>query len=170
MTRVLIMSDSHGLTEEVKTIKERHGLKHMIHCGDSELDMDRDELEGFVKVGGNCDIDARFPTEQKVTIDGITFFVVHGHLHNVKSSLMSLSYRAEEEGAKIVCFGHTHVAGAEKLGNQLLLNPGSIRLPRTRQEKTYIILEWESLENVKVTFYTLSGDIVDALTYTTTLR
>ncbi len=38
--KVLIMSDSHGLTHEISIIKERHkqDVTAMIHCGDSELD------------------------------------------------------------------------------------------------------------------------------------
>lgn len=163
MAKVLVVSDSHGLTEELAEIKERHQLTYMIHCGDSELDMDSPQLDGFYKVGGNCDFDPRFPEEQVLEIDSLTFLAVHGHLHNVKLDLMKLSYRAEEADAQIVCFGHTHIAGAEQTGNQLFINPGSIRLPKKRTEKTYVILEWENVKDVKVSFFTIDGEEVAEL-------
>src|SRR5699024_11368057 len=52
---------------------------------------------------------------------------------------------AEELGAQLICYGHTHVADARQLNNQLFINPGSIRLPRSRPEKTYCILRWEDI-------------------------
>ncbi|WP_010651072.1 YfcE family phosphodiesterase, partial [Oceanobacillus massiliensis] len=103
MTKVLILSDSHGLTDELNAIKERHQVKSMIHCGDSELDMDAAELEGFYKVAGNCDFDVRYPDEQTLEIGGLIFYVTHGHLHNVKMDLMGLSYRAKELNADVIC-------------------------------------------------------------------
>lgn len=165
MTKVLILSDSHGLTDEITEIKERHQLKHMIHCGDSELDMDASELDGFLKVGGNTDYDVRFPEEQKSTINGLTFFVTHGHLHNVKANLMTVGYRAQEVNAQVICFGHTHIAGVEQIGKQLFINPGSIRLPRNHPEKTYAIMEFDSANDITVTFYKVDGEVVNDLTY-----
>lgn len=165
MTNVLIVSDSHGLTKELKQIKERHNTKFMIHCGDSELDFDAQAMEGYLKVSGNCDFDSRYPVEQLIEINGITIFITHGHLYRVKANLMTLSYRAEEKNARIVCFGHTHIAGAEKIGDQLFINPGSIRLPRNRREKTYAILNWDEGTQFNVHFYTVDGKPVNELNY-----
>ncbi|HLR08333.1 MAG TPA: metallophosphoesterase [Bacillota bacterium] len=163
MVKVLITSDSHGLTEELSNIKEQVSTRHMIHCGDSELDMDAPELSGFLKVAGNCDDDVRFPNEQTTSIHGLSFFITHGHLYRVKSGLHTLSYRAEEVQADIICFGHTHIAGCEQIGRQLFINPGSIRLPRNRTERTYAVVEWEDFHDVRVHFYTLTGYRVDDL-------
>src|SRR5699024_1376359 len=131
------MSDSHGLENEIIMIKERYENKNLIHCGDSELDMDASVMEDFLKVAGNCDFDARYPEEQVVDIGELKFLIVHGHLHGVKSGLTALSYRAEELGAQVACYGHTHVADVSKINNQLLINQGSSRLHRNRKEKTY---------------------------------
>jgi uncharacterized protein len=169
MTKVVIMSDSHGLTNEILTIKEREKADYFLHCGDSELSEDALELENVITVAGNCDFYGKFPNEQKVVIEGLTFFVVHGHLHHVKSNLMSLSYRAEEENADIVCFGHSHIAGAEKVGDTLFLNPGSIRQPRNRPEKTYAVIEWEIKESIAVNFITMEGEQLKDLSFTTSL-
>lgn len=163
MTKVVIMSDSHGLTDEIMNIKEREKADYVFHCGDSELDKKAKELDGIYTVEGNCDISGEFPAEQQKTINGLTFLVVHGHLLNVKMSLMNLSYRAEEVMADIICFGHSHIAGTEVIGNRLFLNPGSIRLPRLREEKTYAVLEWEKQDNIQVTFMTVAGREVEEL-------
>lgn len=164
MAEVLILSDSHGLAKEVATIKERHNVKWLIHCGDSELDFDAEELQGFYRVGGNCDFDIRYPDEQTIELDGLTFYITHGHLYDVKMNLIRLSYRAEEENAQVVCFGHSHIAGAEQVDNKLFINPGSIRLPKNRVEKTYAIMRWNDPSNIIVQFYNLDGEHVEDLT------
>ncbi|SFD58841.1 hypothetical protein SAMN05216238_102311 [Lentibacillus persicus] len=169
MPSVLIVSDSHGSKEELTVINNRHNADYKIHCGDSELEMDDPVLDGFIKVAGNCDTDARFPNEQVNTIENLTFFTAHGHLHQVKTNPLTIAYRAEEEHAQVVCFGHTHTAGAEKIGNQLLLNPGSVLLPRGRTEKTYIVMEWDTLENIDVRFYTVEGEHLDDISINTSL-
>lgn len=165
------MSDSHGLSDEVKLIKERHQheVDQLIHCGDSELNIDADELESFMKVAGNCDLDSRFPDELNFSVGELHFFVTHGHLFQVKSNLMPLSYRADELDANIVCFGHSHIAGAELVRNKLFINPGSIRLPRNRKEGTYAILSCENKTNITVDFFDIEGNKVSDLTYQTSL-
>src|SRR5699024_1476968 len=170
MNKILILSDNHGLKDELVEMKKRHKADHFIHCGDSELDMDALELEGFLKVAGNCDHDVRFPEEQTIEVGDLRILIVHGHLHGVKRDLTTLSYRAEELGAQLICYGHTHVADARQLNNQLFINPGSIRLPRSRPEKTYCILRWEDINQINVTFYTLDGKIMDDLSYTASLK
>ncbi|WP_053364271.1 metallophosphoesterase [Bacillus sp. FJAT-27251] len=143
MTKILIVSDSHGSTELLDELKRRHGadVDVMIHCGDSELSDDSDSISGFTAVKGNCDFYGDFPEEAELEAGGYKILVVHGHMHSVKSSLLSLTYRAEEAGANIVCFGHSHLLGAEMIGSTLYINPGSIRLPRGRRERTYVILD-----------------------------
>lgn len=170
MTKVLILSDSHGLTKEIVEIKNRHHLKYMIHCGDSELSMEDPVLEDIIKVRGNCDYDSGFPDEKIIKLDSLTFLITHGHLHDVRSGLTNLSYRATEKNAQIVCFGHTHIAGAKKRGHQIFINPGSIRLPRNRSEKTYAILEWETHDKIQVLFYNTNGKLIEDLTYITDLN
>ncbi|UOE75581.1 metallophosphoesterase family protein [Parageobacillus thermoglucosidasius] len=163
--KVLIISDSHGLTEELEEIaaRHRHEADALIHCGDSELSTGHKEIEHFLIVRGNCDFTAQFPKERIEEIGGIRFFITHGHLYNVKMSLMNLYYRAKEIEAKVVCFGHSHIAGAELIDGILFINPGSILLPRTRKEKTYALLQIEDGE-ATVRFYEVDGKEVHSLT------
>lgn len=143
MAKVLIVSDSHGSTDLLQGIERQHGeeVDLMIHCGDSELSEDDDAIRNFKSVKGNCDFLGDFPEEEIHTLNGVRIFVAHGHLYSVKSSLVHLFYKAKEVQADIVCFGHSHVLGAEMVEDVLFINPGSIRLPRGRSERTYVILE-----------------------------
>lgn len=164
MSKLLIVSDSHGLSSELEMLKERHRdeVDLMIHCGDSQLMADDRELAGFVNVRGNCDLENRFPLETTAELSGRKIFVTHGHKYSVKTSLMSLNYRAKEVGADIVCFGHSHILGAEMVGGILFLNPGSILLPRERFEKTYMIVELLD-EVVKLSVFDLGGRELSSL-------
>src|SRR5690625_4297823 len=103
MVKVLVLSDSHGFKKEIVNIKERHHLKYNIHCGDSELPFDAEELHGFTTVAGNGDMFSYFKDDEIIEINGLTVLVTHGHLYGVKANLQKLSYRAEEVGAHIVC-------------------------------------------------------------------
>lgn len=158
--KVLIVSDSHGDTNSLVKIKERHKeeVEAIIHCGDSELQLDHEALLNMHVVRGNCDF-APFPNEVVQNIGPFRFYITHGHLYSVKSTLMKLKYRAIESSANIVCFGHSHIAGAEMVDGILFINPGSIRLPRMRKEKTYVILKLANGQ-AKVDFYDENGDLL----------
>ena len=163
--KILVVSDSHGESADIIKLKEKYANETvaMIHCGDSELDNGDPALEGYIYVRGNCDYDARFPNEVVTNIAGYRFFITHGHLYNVRMTLQSLSYKAEEEGAQIVLFGHTHHVGSE-MGNDgvLYVNPGSILLPRGRKDRTYAILEIED-HTVHVQIHDHEGNLLKNL-------
>ena len=140
--QLLIMSDTHGDKSIISKVKAFYPNADLcIHCGDSELAYGDEVLADFYYVRGNCDPYAQFAEEQIVQADDRVIYVTHGHLYNVKSTLMPLSYRAQEVKANIVCFGHTHLLGAEKIGDTLFLNPGSLAAPRGRKEKSFIVVE-----------------------------
>ncbi|WP_026693736.1 metallophosphoesterase [Peribacillus kribbensis] len=164
--KALIMSDSHGLEDEVILLKERHQDADLfIHCGDSELDFGHEALKSLEYVKGNCDFDSRFPEVISHKFGDYQFLITHGHLFNVKMTLMNLQYKAEEEEADIICFGHSHIAGSELIDGRLFINPGSIRLPKGIREKTYVLLEAEN-RDVSVSFYTLEGKPLETLSQT----
>jgi uncharacterized protein len=165
--KILIVSDSHGQTENLEILKNRHQheVQAMVHCGDSELSQGDSTLDGFRTVKGNCDFLGTFPEELTFSQGGFTFYVVHGHKHNVKMTLMNLMYRSEEMSANIICFGHSHLAGTEMIEGKLFINPGSIHLPRGRKEKTYAILEIEGTV-ASVYFYDEDGNLQKQLSTT----
>ncbi|MCB5933449.1 metallophosphoesterase [Caldibacillus thermoamylovorans] len=140
--KVLICSDSHGLKEELIQLKKTHpDMDYYIHCGDSELVKDHSAIQGYHVVRGNCDFGNDFPERDLIAAGNERIFITHGHRDHVKTSLMNLHYRAIEQNATIVCFGHSHVLGVENIEGILFINPGSIALPRMRKERTYVILE-----------------------------
>lgn len=169
MEKVLIISDSHGLTTELTSLKEQYGSYTMIHCGDSELFTGHPVLNNIQVVRGNCDFDQNMPEEILIPVAGINIFVTHGHLYRVGRYLTTLSYKASEYDAQIVCYGHTHRAKAEKIGKQIFINPGSIRSPRDRIEKTYAILTIEDGKHIQVDFHTTDGQILDELSFSATI-
>src|SRR5699024_8775952 len=146
-------------------IKARHETDIMLHCGDSELEMDDPVLEGFYTVGGNCDFDNRYPNEQSFEFKGLSFLILHGHRHYVKHDLTTLALYASEADASVICFGHSHIPGALVYHNQLFINPGSIYKPKLHAEKSYAILEWDSNKNIQVHFYNLDGEPLEFLDY-----
>ncbi|WP_394233147.1 metallophosphoesterase family protein [Niallia oryzisoli] len=141
--KVLIVSDSHGMTTELEKLKKIHEneVDYFIHCGDSELSPDDPAIQGFVTVRGNCDFYDEFPEDIVKEVGNRKILITHGHRYSVKSNLLKLSYRAKEEAADIACFGHSHYLGAEMIHGTLFINPGSIRLPRGRRERTYLTVE-----------------------------
>src|SRR5690625_706391 len=169
MQKLLIVSDSHGLTTELQMIRERHNISHNIHCGDSELNNSDPVIEDFLTVEGNCDIPGEFNVEETLMIDHLNVYITHGHLYRVKSTLLPLTYRAAEVKADIVCFGHSHVAGTEKIDHRIYINPGSIRMPRKRTNKTYVIVSWKNHGHINVEFFDINGHIIDDLSTTISL-
>ncbi|OEH91942.1 metallophosphoesterase [Bacillus solimangrovi] len=169
---VLIVSDNHGDEEILATLKERHhsDVDAFIHCGDSELPANEKSMEYFRSVRGNCDFDDKYVEERVESIDGVNCFITHGHLYNVKMSLMNIIYRAKEVGASIVCYGHSHIASVEEANGIVLINPGSIRLPRLRKDKTYAILSIEQSKKITVRYYTTEGTEVKEMSFETILE
>ncbi|MDP7977406.1 metallophosphoesterase family protein [Bacillus sp. WLY-B-L8] len=159
--KALIVSDSHGSVKELKQLKEQYegNVDVMIHCGDSELTSQHTELEGFHVVKGNCDYAGDFPNDIITEVQNTWFLITHGHLYNIKMTLQTLLYRAKEAEANVVCFGHSHILGAEIINDILFINPGSILLPRSRREKTFALLEIKE-DIMDIRFLTLEGTIV----------
>ncbi|WP_375199596.1 metallophosphoesterase [Bacillus sp. RS11] len=143
--QILVMSDTHGDSDVIEKVRGFYpNIDTFIHCGDSELPFSHKALDGMKKVRGNCDIDQAFPDEAVFDLEDVTVFVTHGHLFNVKTSILSLSYRAKEVDAQIVCFGHSHILAAEMIEDVLFLNPGSLLKPRGRKEKSFALVEIEN--------------------------
>ena len=77
-------------------------------------------------VRGNCDMRSALPGELHCAVAGVSVFAAHGHLLNVKYDPALEELRAAAPEAEVLLYGHTHVARCERIGGQLLLNPGAI--------------------------------------------
>lgn len=166
MKNILIISDSHGLTREMDQIKKRHEPDVIFHCGDSELESNHSSIQGMHIVKGNCDFGADMPEEKEVTVQGIRFLLTHGHLYQVGRDLTTLSYLASQRNAQVVCYGHTHMAGAVLENGQVFINPGSIYTSRDRRERTYAMMQVsEEDKNIHVTFFATDGRKLEELDF-----
>ena len=156
--KLIVLSDSHGDTATVKEITALQA-DAVFHCGDSELLADDPLLEGVHIVRGNCDGDERFLASVVGKVGNDTVLVVHGHEHDVKRSMLTLSYVAAEQQATIALFGHSHLYGAEMINGVLFVNPGSTTQPRGGRQATYAVIE--TGEQYTVSFHNMSHELID---------
>lgn len=165
--KLLIVSDTHGDTEALKILKALKQYAYIFHCGDFCIDPSADILKDTYVVRGNNDFYTEVPFEQAIDLGGIVLYLTHGHLHQVDYSLARLGYAAEEIGAQIVLFGHTHFPLALQDEGIIFINPGSLKRPRGYASPTYAELTLTKQQNasvqVKVEYYTPSGLPVPAL-------
>ena len=82
MAKVLVISDTHGNKEQLKTLISENEFTHIIFCGDMIKDLDEINHPNIIKVKGNWDewvIDRVNTFEEEVVIEGVKIFVTHGH-------------------------------------------------------------------------------------------
>ena len=128
--KLAILSDTHGLLrpEVVEQLKHADAI---LHAGDINKQLILDQLRRYAPlyiVRGNNDKDwaAQIPHDLTVTLEGITFYLVH----NRKEIPADLS------GVDVVVFGHSHKYLQEEREGLLWLNPGSCGPRRFHQEIT----------------------------------
>ena len=110
----------------------------------------------FFAVRGMCEAEVdqmvlEFPVMADyciLAIDGLTFYATHGHVYN-ENNLPPFC------PGDILIHGHTHVLKAEQRENYILLNPGSVSIPKEGNPPTYAILE-----NKVFTIKDFDGNIV----------
>lgn len=128
----LVVSDNHGDQEILAAIiaKWQGKVDLLVHCGDSELAPTSPVMRPFLAVKGNNDFNLQYPLIQVNTTNHQRLLVTHGHRYQVNYSLTPLMLKGEEQAADIVCYGHTHQLAVTVERGMLLINPGSISLPR----------------------------------------
>ncbi len=161
------MSDSHGLQKEVRQVVERHPAEIVLHCGDFCVDHKLEPFKRMALVRGNCDAPSEVALERVTNWQSLRIFQTHGHLFGVKNSLLRLHYRAEETGANVVIFGHSHVPVCTEERGILFINPGSLQSPRQFPQPTYVVLNQAGATDegvqVEVVFYEAKGTRIKEL-------
>ena len=133
MTRILLLSDSHGGKYHLSLIPEfcrERGIDRVFHLGDIVEDARwlQQQLDIPLSfVAGNCDWSSHCDRELRETIEGKRLLFVHGDRYGVKYGYDRLSYYAEENMMDAVFFGHTHRPFAAYVGRVLLVNPGALK-------------------------------------------
>jgi phosphoesterase, MJ0936 family len=141
MSEIAAISDSHGFTENLRGFLPRLGqIDALYHLGDhaeDALPLSQMLNCGYVAVRGNCDPFSDAPLQYTVDWHGKRILLLHGHRI---SGRLSLVYAAKEANADAVLFGHSHVASIETVDGVLLINPGSLSLPRTQKGPSMALL------------------------------
>ncbi len=166
MSRYLVVSDNHGNLDNLKKVLKRYRneIDGLIHCGDMEIPPTMLEQMAGLPVymaEGNCDYYFdRDPEEVFELGDHHVALVTHGDRHGINWGTEGLLSRAQEMGADIVFFGHTHrPAWYEFTDEQVtMFNPGSIALPRQFEPlgPTFMILDIKEDGSLKPTFCCMS--------------
>ena len=146
---MLVVSDSHGNHEILRKILEKEGKDTQIffHCGDSLANYE--DMFPFATVRGNCDLFSRFQKHITMALPIGNVYVTHGEIgfENLIRIINQLKPKPH-----ILLYGHTHIHRYEYINGCHCFNPGSVSLPRDGTEGTYLIVEGDSVDNIKWQF------------------
>ncbi|MDR0248794.1 MAG: YfcE family phosphodiesterase [Oscillospiraceae bacterium] len=147
MLKLLVLSDSHNRINLMSRAAEREKPDAVAHLGDHIADAHRLKAvmpdTAFYMVSGNCDFAPGKTAELTVTLDGVTIYMTHGHIHGVKSSLDGLISCARKNGADLALYGHTHIPLLQSAGKLRVMCPGQMERHGANQSATYGVVTIE---------------------------
>ncbi|MFT5523453.1 MAG: putative phosphoesterase [Pirellulaceae bacterium] len=156
-----VVSDTHGHqvnTQNAVRMLEAFDVEVVIHCGDigsvyipplfekwpthyvfGNVDGNQDELRDAIEaIGHHC-----HGLFGSLELADRSIAFLHGHDHQ----LFRETVRSDEWD--LVCYGHTHIAEIEQVGNTRVLNPGAVFRARPH---SVAVVELSSLEITNVPF------------------
>lgn len=148
MKKLVVLSDTHGNADALQKIADVLDTADLIiHLGDGAGEVSRlmgEYGDKVISVTGNCDA---FGVQEESTfeVEKVRFFACHGHKYGVKQGLTRLSYRAEEVGASVALYGHTHIAGVTTIGKTLTVNPGTMSLSAPIKSFAFVVVHDEKV-------------------------
>lgn len=159
MTRILVMSDTHGLRQdEITKIIENEHCDYNIHCGDYGYSIDymKQHFNYFV-LGNNDNKQGDEQYTIKFEIAGFKFFLLHGNQlvwHPYKNWIKNLFVEASRQDVDVLLFGHSHsyFVGTGK-EHTIIANPGSITMGR-HSKPSYMII---TIKNREINFEKRKG-------------
>ncbi|MDR3239180.1 MAG: metallophosphoesterase [Clostridiales bacterium] len=144
--KIFAFSDSHRDGSEMRLALEK-AVRHVgavVHLGDGwpeihELMRSYPQIPLYA-VTGNCDAE---PEQSVLTFHchGRKILLTHGHTLHVKNNYERISLFAAENEADVCLFGHTHIPVIFQAGRTLMVNPGSIGIPKDKQPRTYAVID-----------------------------
>lgn len=123
--RIGLIADTHGLLRP-DVHRALAGVSMILHAGDVCGDEILDELNLIAPtqaVFGNCDEpwNGRLAERLDLEIAGVTIHVSHGHeFGRPGAATIAVAYDAD-----VCVYGHTHRQSIDRVGERLILNPGS---------------------------------------------
>lgn len=130
MKTIVILSDTHGNRSAMDQLERIFAESdYIIHLGDTSADGNALRKKYPAKtyvVNGNCDPVKLGEDELMIDIENVKIFACHGHMYGVKRGIDNLVTRAEELGAQVALYGHTHKPIEETEGGVTVFNPGTL--------------------------------------------
>ncbi len=168
--KLLVISDIHGsnyYAKKIKEIYEKEKPDKLILLGDlyyhgprnpltqeynpGEVAKVLNDLKDNIKcTKGNCDADvdemiSEFPFEEKIImeINNKKIFFTHGHKYNID--------KWPKDEFDVLVYGHFHTGFIQEKDGKIFANSGSISLPKSNTEHSYLIINEENiiLKNVE---------------------
>lgn len=144
-----IPSRSLGISEGIKEKLLDYNPDLILCTGDLTDKNTLNELKEIAEtkaVQGNMD-KGDLPREAEQEVGNLKIVLIHGDQVFPRGNKDKLRYIAEEKEADIIISGHTHKLDTEKVGDKLLLNPGSATGAwsggRTDSKATFLEIEVE---------------------------
>lgn len=183
MRRVLIVSDTHGSLTSWKRLKALVGnVDEVHHLGDVLYHGPRNPIpegydpnklaeelkrENFFLVRGNCDADVdllvlEIPEAPKVSLvsfNNINFVLTHGEFFISEQHILHF---LQDHKAQVLFYGHSHVPRFDQIGSKLVINPGSLSLPKLHNDPSFVFIE--IYESIKISLISLNGRIIKEAT------
>ncbi len=158
--KLFIASDIHGsyaYADKLISLYKKSGAERLILLGDLLYHGPRNDLpleycpkkvipllselkDEIIAVRGNCEAEVDqmvlpfsvMDTSTKLFVDNKVWFLTHGHI---------ISYDNIPSGVDIFMQGHTHIPVLEKKDGKILLNPGSVSIPKDGSKNGYAFYE-----------------------------
>lgn len=169
--KYLVISDIHGILDyssKIDSIVDYSNPDKIILLGDlynhsSTNYMDTVNIlnkysEKILCTQGNCDNDVdilvsnfKFEKYIKLTINNKKFFFTHGHLFDIYSIPSDID---------VFIYGHLHTPFIKNIDNKLIINTGSLSLPRNNTQHSYVVID-----DYEVTIKDIDNNIIDSIKY-----
>ena len=121
--RIGLVSDTHGLLRpSVRAVFA--GVGQILHAGDVGGDEILNELRRIAPVravSGNTDSPGEYEPELNLTVGGVSIHVSHGH----EVGPPTPARLAAKYSADVIVYGHTHQQILTRIGDRIIVNPGS---------------------------------------------
>ena len=186
---LLVLSDSHGRPELLKTIVEKFGGRcdALVFCGDGIGDLcgcleatkkSKKLFNAFPPVAvfarGNGDYpefpfdggEIKVPLHQFLKVAGMKIMATHGHAEGAYYGLGRMGQLALENQADVVFYGHTHIASSQEEDCTRFVNPGSCSRPRGGQLPSFAITQIPGgQERAETSFFSISLTLADGYAF-----
>jgi len=157
--KILVVSDSHGRSENLRDAIRIENPDRIYHLGDGQGVEDNLWMMSEAPaecVCGNCDWGTNLPNEVVLEVGKHVILLTHGHYYGVNYGYDRIAEAAREKGCDVVLYGHTHVPTIDHYEDLIIANPGSIAFPRQNsREHTYMTILVDNEGEFKMDLHSL---------------